>query len=56
MVLEGRVTKGFLGLSRKVAVEAVCSKYVVEVPEPHIGCGHCHEERLGAELFKQNGR
>jgi hypothetical protein len=56
MVLEGRVTKGFLGLSRKVAVEAVCSKYLVEVREPHIGCGHCHEERPGADLFKRNGR
>lgn len=54
MVLEGRVTRGFLGLSRKVTVEAVCSKYLVEVREPHVGCGHCHEERPGAELFKQN--
>ncbi len=54
LVLEGRVTKGFLGLSRKVAVGAVCAKYLVEVTEPHVGCGHCHEERPGAELFKQN--
>jgi hypothetical protein len=53
LVLEGEVKKGFLGLSRKVAVKAICSKYLVDVPQPHIGCGHCHEERAGAELFRQ---
>ncbi len=45
LVLEGTVQHGFLGLGRKVEVGAVCKKYVVEVDEPHIGCGHCHEER-----------
>jgi hypothetical protein len=52
LVMEGRVEKGFLGLSRKVAVSAVCSKYLVEVDKPQVGCGHCHEERAGAELFR----
>jgi hypothetical protein len=52
-VLEGRVEKVFLGLSRKVVVGAVCSAYLVEVPKPHVGCGHCHEERPGAELFNR---
>ncbi len=52
LVLEGRVERRFLGLSRRVEVKAVCSKYLVEVPEPHVGCGHCHEQRAGAELFK----
>ena len=51
LVLEGRVEKGFLGLRRRLKVSAVCSKYLVEVPEPHIGCGHCHEERPGAPVF-----
>jgi hypothetical protein len=51
LVLEGRVERRLLGLSRKVAVTAVCSKYLVDVPEPHVGCGHCHEERSGAALF-----
>jgi hypothetical protein len=54
LVLEGRVTKRFLGLSRHVAVTAVCSKYLVDVPEPHIGCGHCHEEHPGWVLFKES--
>jgi len=51
MVLEGQVKKGFLGLSRSVAVRAVCSKHLVEVSEPHVGCGHCHEGRSGATIF-----
>ena len=51
MVLEGFVKKGFLGLSRKVEVSAVCSKYLVPVPEPKVGCGHCHEGRSGPSLF-----
>ena len=53
LVLEGAVRKGFLGFGRKVKVSAVCSEYLVEVPEPHIGCGHCHEHRPGWELFRQ---
>ncbi len=51
LVLEGRVERRFLGLVRRVAVGAVCSRYLVEVPEPPVGCGHCHEERPGVELF-----
>jgi hypothetical protein len=54
LVLEARVKKGFLGLSRQVKVSAVCSKYLVEVDQPHVGCGHCHEERPGADLFKES--
>jgi hypothetical protein len=56
LVLEARVTKGFLGLSRHVEVSAVCSKYLVDVREPHVGCGHCHEERAGAQLLQQDKR
>jgi len=51
LVLEGRVERRLLGLSRRVAVLAVCSKYTVEVAVPHVGCGHCHEERPGAAVF-----
>jgi hypothetical protein len=51
MVLEGKVDKGFLGLSRRVVVSAVCTKSMVDVPKPHIGCGRCHEDRPGAALF-----
>lgn len=51
LVLEGRVKKGLLGLTRRVEVSAVCSKHLVAVPEPHVGCGHCHEDLPGAALF-----
>jgi len=52
LVLEGRVERRLLGLSRRVAVSAVCSKHVVSVAVPQIGCGHCHEERPGAAVFE----
>lgn len=56
LVLEGRVEKRFLGLSRQVTVTSVCSKYLLEGFEPQVGCGHCHEERPGATLFGSNQR
>ena len=56
LVLEGRVEKRFLGFSRRITATAVCSKYLVAVPEPKVGCGHCHEERPGAALFNPTRR
>ena len=50
LVLEGKVGRTLLGLRRKVAVTAACSKHLVEVLHPQVGCGHCHEERPGADL------
>jgi hypothetical protein len=44
LVLEGAVGKGFLGLGRKVTLQAVCSKHLLKVDRPQVGCGHCHEE------------
>jgi hypothetical protein len=46
LALEARVGKGFLGLTRRVEVSAACTQYLVDVPEPQVGCGHCHEQRL----------
>jgi hypothetical protein len=51
LVLEGTVESRFLGLGRRVRVGAICSKYLVEVEQPYVGCGHCHEERSGAALI-----
>lgn len=56
LVLEGRVERRLLGLARRVVVEAACSRYLVEVPEPQVGCGHCHEERPGAAVFRSQNR
>jgi hypothetical protein len=43
MVLSAKVRSGFLGLGRRVEVEATCLRTLEAVPEPHIGCGLCHE-------------
>ncbi|MER3543744.1 MAG: hypothetical protein C4311_03840 [Chloroflexota bacterium] len=51
LVLEARVAKGFLGLTRYVQVTAICKKYLCEVPQPHIGCGNCHKHRPGFALM-----
>lgn len=51
LVLEGSVGRGMLGLGKKVVVTAVCSKHLVEVDKPQVGCGHCHEGRPGADIL-----
>ena len=52
MVLEAKARSGFLGFGRKVEVKAFCSKHLVDVPEPHIGCPVCAREKPGfKELF-----
>jgi hypothetical protein len=45
LALRGRVGKSFLGLFQKIQVEAACREYRVEVNQPQVGCGHCHEHR-----------
>ena len=54
MVLEGKVARGFLGLTRRVQVFAVCALSAAEVQEPRVGCGRCHEHRPGAAIFDTN--
>ncbi len=44
--LRGKVGRGFLGLTKKVQVDAMCAKYTVEVTDPNVGCGHCHEFKV----------
>lgn len=44
LVLEAKVISTLLGLRERVEVFSVCSKYMTEVAEPAVGCGHCHEE------------
>lgn len=51
MALEARVNKTLLGLREEVKVYSVCSKHLIEVNEPAVGCGHCHEEVR--ELFEK---
>jgi hypothetical protein len=51
LVLNARVVKRFLGLSRRVEVEGWCSATFLEVENPEVGCGHCHEHRPGASVW-----
>ena len=52
LVLEGTIKKGFLGLNRRVEVKAFCSKHLIDVSRPHVGCPKCAQERPGLqELF-----
>lgn len=51
MALEAQVKRGFLGLTRRVEVLAVCTLTATQVQEPRVGCGHCHEHRPGAAIL-----
>lgn len=53
LVLEATVKKGFLGFNRRVEVDAFCSRHLIEVSDPHVGCPKCAQERPGLqELFE----
>ncbi len=52
LVLEASIKKGFLGMNRRVEVRASCSRHLIDVPEPHIGCLKCAREKPGLrDLF-----
>jgi len=52
LVLEGTVKKGVLGFNRRVEVHAFCSKHLIDVPKPQVGCPECAREKPGLqELF-----
>ncbi len=54
MVLEGQVSNRWFGLQRQITVYAVCKLEMVEVAEPHVGCGKCHEHRPGAVILESH--
>lgn len=45
LVLEGSVKRGVLGMNRRIAVTAFCSKHLIDVPLPQVGCPQCTLER-----------
>ncbi len=52
LVLEATVKNGLLGLGRRVEVRAFCSRHLVDVPDPHVGCRQCAMEKPGLkDLF-----
>ncbi len=56
LVLEGTVKSGVLGFNRRVEVKAFCSKHLIDVPTPHVGCPQCALEKPGLHaLFGGEG-
>lgn len=52
LVLEAAIEKGFLGFNRRVSVKAFCSKHLVDVHKPQVGCPECAREKPGLpDLF-----
>ena len=49
LVLEATIKKGILGLNRQIKVTAFCSRHLIDVPEPHVGCPECAKEKPGLE-------
>ena len=43
--LLGTVRIGFLGLSRRVHVDAFCRKHEQPIEDPYVGCLHCAADR-----------
>lgn len=43
LTLKARVANRWLGFVQQVEISASCRKMQTDVPEPEIGCGHCHE-------------
>jgi hypothetical protein len=56
LVLEATVRKGVLGLGRRVEVKAFCSRHLVDVDEPRVGCRQCALERPGIQQLFDNER
>jgi len=55
LVLEGAIKKGLLGFNRRVEVTAFCSRHLIDVPQPQVGCPKCAKERPGLqELFGED--
>lgn len=49
LVLEAKIKEGFLGFSRRVEVTAFCSKHLIDVPKPQVGCPECAKEKPGLQ-------
>lgn len=53
LVLEARVQTSMLGMRQEVKVFAVCTRKMVEVTNPAIGCGECHLAQPVEKILKQ---
>lgn len=55
LVLEATIKKGVLGMNRHVKVKAFCSRHLIDVSKPHVGCPECARERPGLEQLFGGG-
>ncbi len=44
--LYARVRKSLFGLSKKVEIEGFCERHFLQVRDPRVGCGNCHQVEL----------
>ncbi len=51
LVLQATVRKGFLGFNRRVEVDASCSRHLIAVKNPQVGCPKCAQERPGLKAL-----
>lgn len=52
LVLEATIATGLFGFNRRVEVQAFCSRHLIDVPKPQVGCPQCALEKPGLrELF-----
>jgi hypothetical protein len=52
LALEGAVVRRFFFLKR-VQVFAVCSRHLIELDDPYVGCPQCRAENPGAQAVLQ---
>jgi hypothetical protein len=52
LALEGKVVRRFF-VGKRVEVYAVCSRHLIELEDPHVGCPECAAENPGAEAVLQ---
>ena len=51
LVLEATIKKGLFGLNRRIELRASCSRHLIDVPEPHVGCVKCAREKPGLSVL-----
>ncbi|MBX3064279.1 MAG: hypothetical protein KF726_14980 [Anaerolineae bacterium] len=51
MRLKLTIKSGFLGLGRRLIVEAYCEKHQLRIDDPFVGCPRCNAERPGSSAF-----
>jgi hypothetical protein len=44
LMIQARARSNLFGLHKWVDTQTACKKFHLQVEQPQIGCGHCHEE------------